>query len=778
MRRAQSHFADPTDRADNTDAEPTTEPFNQYTKHARYLSAWNDDCIRIDVHQYGSNDSKQISINLCQIVLDVSGGVGVHRSICLADFPKLVAPLKISLNHLCFQHHEGFLAARITSFMNNYLRLIIAAFRDGRYALSKIDEEFINTLSVNLAKGGWWNTLGYEHALKKLLKLAKKSKTLVHSLKGTATTKDFKFNLRKLQLALRMPIESAQVPTWFVEELAKLAKWNGKVKARSPNPTTSVKMLRVVFEDINLLSGMEGTDCIPYRPFPSPTGRARALRPDEESGRTANLNIADVAKVMTESMHWLYKRAIGIIKLCRVARRELERKFSSDLSDHRLQLSILAAVAKAYPQLKSKYDLPALSFRNITDKSPDSLQVLVQNLFSSCAILISFNHARRREEVVGHDRPYGLHRGCVRPIKEDLDVFIIEIYIEKTLRAYTDMFCNGLVKRCVRVLELLSDMFRPLNTPSNVLHQTTKDYSDKLFAYRFFSRCGFRQGKSPSIFDFGRQSDHFFEGLEIDRKKFDGKLHPFRRFYGLLYTYRHDDPNLIALQNQYWHFSPDQTRIYVEDVLSEMDPDAIREMLKLVECEEHSTNTVLEELSQEYLTDKVERMLSGEPVAGHFSRIILRVAKWLGKSAEFQDASIQEKAAFLGGCLTKMGFRADPKPHCTCMLGKNRHTVRKAKCHDSVDDRVHPERAGADMCCHCINCISTTNHQHTMQTECMRLERDASDFSLPSDLRSASSDAATELRHVIKFALDTGDRTASAFAAFTSSWNQTIGEYQ
>jgi hypothetical protein len=476
---------------------------------------------------------------------------------------------------------------------------------------------------------------------------------------------------------------------------------------------------------------MDGFDSLRFKPYRRPANIADTHfgRPSAHDGRTDNLSLTTVVKIVDLSLRWLYDYGPSLLIMLKAIRAKLEasaKEFQIDSNMYARFLNSTCDAAFSEFQLIHNFPLSG-SFRPVFGT------LSIRNFTLTYQVAMFFNIvaccARRRNEVVGHGKDYGLYFGCLREIVEGSEQYKMDVYIEKTLFDYAEYWAPNIAVNSIHALEELSQVFRPLYTPE-------KEYcddmevarNDKLFSSRNFTYAGFVDDNLIG-FDLPRNCGLFFEMAKIDGSEIFGKnRNIFRRFYCLVYVNRYDNPVLAALRYQLNHSTVYHTSIYGLDPHGRRPDKKAAKILKRVKDDELNFCTVMSQVRDEHLADKILRLLKGENIGGPFARLLLKLMARLSADATFVASPAEVKAKVVTERVLRRGFEANEKDNGICVAGKARHTARKAHCFDGYT--VHPELAGPRICSGCINLLTSEGYREYMRSERDELMVDARDMSL------------------------------------------------
>lgn len=716
-------------------------------KHSRYLSEWESNVVVINTAHKESDTQTRTTYDLADLVIAVGGGLSAHRSHKrVVDLPEFLGTLKVLINATCAKHHRGDVAAKVTTAVANAIRIYIWAHRQGVPHLRLLTRGAVESLVRDVSQRGWWHVLEYDHALRSLLERAKSDPALVDALQSNSSTKhdrEGRFKAETLARELAMPWAYHFTPTWFSKEFAQLLP--KKLKDVTPRKGHALKNVKDTVLVLNALASMPpGFDGVPFFPYAnvSDAGRKFAVVVnDAKDGRTQNIDLETATAIFQSSVRWIYNYLPGLVELGEVARDELEK--SQTLENRTCAKHVSDRLAAEYPRIRDKYKLP---FPEVTLASgPYPITRLFDFAFTAATCLIASNHGRRRNEVIGFDKPYGLYFGCVAELGASPSLSKIDIYIEKSIKEYATFWCNKLVKDTVTALEQLRQLFRPLCTePLKRPEADQEARKTKLLCQCNFTQKGF---SSPLIeFDWAAKANDFFTFHNIPATYSFANAHPFRRLFALIYCYRFEHPVLVALSEHLVHLGPEQTQIYVTDPKSRRDKKRIQILYAKARQETADTYALLDNVRSEMFTEKILGILNGELTGGGFPRLVLKFIKRMSASATFREMSASERATCTRDRMEAHGYQFQESQYTGCAAGSAKHTRKASNC--AKDGQVHHERACPETCMNCVHGLKTDTYIEFIDMDAEELERASRDTRVRPHLRQRQAAEAVKLREI------------------------------
>ncbi|MHB9840921.1 hypothetical protein Q8F57_039570 [Paraburkholderia terrae] len=481
-------------------------------------------------------------------------------------------------------------------------------------------------------------------------------------------------------------------------------------KPKKLSPRYSVSQLRSWFVTANLLFDARVPFGMTAQPFPKPYALAKSLgRP---AGRTENLTVESAGRIFRTAMIWLYEIApliLALIDEMAGAGEAASGKTMAEISAH-IHDCFIKSESRKKLNRALKYQIKHLDANQDQRVSGTSytLRGTIRNVLASCFILIAFMNARRKCEV--SHKTVGLMTGCMVAVSEPLGIYQVMFYIAKTFRKRIPFYVNQTTVDAVKVLEELQRLygrFDSLRVAGISSQSSARNVS--LFSYRRFS-SGYGQGVRMVRFDF-TDYDRQAGALSIVQEAFgkDGrwsKSHVFRRMYAIVFYYRYENGDIIALMLQFGSIDLDSIRAYISDPLSRHDMESIYSSTA-TEVEERrrarmkqisDIDRELRIVGDEKLAEEIYAVLAGkQPFAGGFATFVRKVYMRLAQTTTF---SSPDAADAVVQAMKRRGHFPQPFPHGQCMLGVVVNQ-RAAHCFSETTQKVERERANVRTCTGC-----------------------------------------------------------------------------
>lgn len=741
-------------------------PWHLIRKHPRVLSDFNSNKLEIDVTHSAGGKKKIWSCDLGELRVARLGHVSPHGAdhYMLQNFPELMMALKAAINSMLFARTD-MIADCAAGLINHSLRLFSWMIHRNIFKFSQFSPEDATDLLEGWRHNGWWTVLNYDDALKAVLKIAKNNANVAHKLSGLSNAEHFSVDSDAVIKMTGLPISSNFIPVDFAQQLSAIVdtkRVNPKRTARSTKMTQAA-YARLMVETNRFSSFPVELGAIPFLPFSDANKTAERVFPSPK-GRTKNISIDNSLKIVGEALRWLTEYKNFILNTASAARSALEQTITrGTLNSSPIQKAIA-----------EEYSKQTLGFANaipgISTMSTATLAKCIETLMTACFCLIAINHGRRRNEIIGHNKPYGLYFGCIQEISNVYDDWRIDIYIQKSSRAYLSFWCNDIVRDAVSCLEEVSQIFRPLFAERKTYPTNRRDgRGDKLFYLRSFTKTGFES--PPKTFEFGSHACSFFELAGVDESYFKEKAHPFRRIFACIFKHRYDIPKSAALTQYYDHDMSSITEVYYTDSPGTSPADGVEALYgRGYGKEMASLRKVMEEVTSEYFVEVMQRLLKGELIGGNFAKLALKLMHRISSSIKFQQLAEDEKAELLSTTLMRRGYSLTEKEHAICCATDKCRTLRRSNCF--VDGEFRPENASPRICGSCVHLLTTEGYRRGLIDSLDELAKQSADFSLPPAVRHQIKKDHAALKAFIEADERVAAANQSAISALTENWNK------
>lgn len=760
----------------NCDVPSKASTFLQGVKKSiGYLSDWDDDVVVIDMKVDRSN-IKTSSYNLNKTFLQCKGEMSIFDGVLpLTSFPNLTIAAKAYLNILdkvfslsTKKHSE------VTQNFNNFCRFLTWMIQArGVYRLDALTRTDFSDFMVEMKeKGGWAQMLNLDETLREIVSdLEHKILDIRDVCSSWDAVGNFKVMIRFDYFIQRIGIPGAvhRLPRWFYDELLRFHTGRFYTTAKEASEISYMTIYSHVKSLNRLYDLPDNVDKPDFRPYVSTQYYAAELSNANVSrvskkntdGCTANLALEDAIKLFRESLTWIYDYSKGILEIIELHRNNYEKwSLQYDRYSHKSVLrasSLDPGLLTESTRLCREHGLPfeAISSYNnsrfFDEHTCPSVEYLIKNLMTACFIIVAINHGRRLNEIVGEkELPYGLYFGCIKASQTVPDLNLIDIYVEKTVKDWSTFYVNRLVLDAVHCLEELSQKFRPLFTERKKYSANIEEArKDKLFQWRYFSQNGF-SGK-PYSYSYNKSSHMFLEIAKVEKIELDHRAQPFRRFFALLYYYRYDIPDLMAVSSQLRHLDPGMTKVYLSDPEMRKSVNKIEALFNFrIEEEAKQVQADMDEVRSEMFTDTVIEILKGERSGGNWPQLVLCVYKNMAENAEFNELDLNEQGKALSQKMLFEGYNRIPLEHGGCNVGSNQITLTEARCTYEGEDFAHLEDASPNRCVNCPHHDCSHLNIQLLRNRSEKLLETEDDYSLPHYVRLASRSERKALDMVIE----------------------------
>ncbi|MCW9059420.1 MAG: hypothetical protein OQL11_11155 [Gammaproteobacteria bacterium] len=735
----------------------TDNLFKHVVKDPRYLNDWGSNVLKIDVAEDNAGQPEVVCYNLHAIWLPSNAPLGPFtKPVNITEFPHWIDLLKLGIND-ALHRHKSSRRDRVSQRITHLSRFMAWCVVNGVYEFGTLTKEDFEEYAVGLARDGLYRMLNVEDRLLSLSLKAKNNPAIAKYLieehqKGVPSIR-----IGRLNELTGLLFSRNIVPGYFHNSMAEIAG-SIPIKGQEVNKYpmgASYQLLKTHLSPLNWLYALpDGTDkptCIPYNKV---NQLAESLSKGKMSIRTKNLSLQDVVKLLNTGLSFVYEYSPIIIRTAEAA-----RNFCNKNPTKQQNVRNQECVKAIYADLAKRIAAPFPSISGITQRGkklkddPEyiqnpSLMELIQTLQTACMVIIGINHGRRKQEILGErSLPYGIYRGCVIEENSGIECRKIDLYVEKTLKDWSTFLCNRLVSDCVNVLEKINDCFY-LSDEERPNYQFGDGVSrrEKLFRFRSITPDSLASDRAWCSYDYFNHSDLFMRLSGVDHQSVDHKTHVFRRIFAMIYYHRYDNPQLISLKHHLRHISVLMTRVYVTD-------PAVREQAESVEMlyqQEHNDfDTEFNGIGKEYLTEKIQDILSEHPTGGGFSKTVFRLYKHLLRRAEFRKMDESDQAKTISNELEDKGYLPSVDMHGVCTLSPS-SKQKKASCYSDKHGVACVESACLKTCMNCPFHFDNTNYLAVLKEEASELSDKANDFSISAAERVAYEDSQKELVALIE----------------------------
>ncbi|MGF6956597.1 hypothetical protein [Paraburkholderia youngii] len=747
-------------------------------KNKRYLSHWEDNTVVIDVRVDGRPQVEPVAFPLAEITLAVFGDLSIYSNepVPLTNFPNLVAALKISINSTIHAKTANF-QNHVTKIINQSARFFSFCIGKGVYNLVDVSRDLTTDYQDHILRLGWWSANNYNLHLRRFLRRLNKSELLQKKIRRETSNNNVQFslNIEQMQSLTGLRIPSNSLPQWFYQAYRKLTN-----EPKSPSSSGGKRVepseqscCRALTTVNCLCFSHAGFDAISFIAFPNAAKTCEEFfKKNRRDTRTKTLTLPISVTIVQQSIRWLYEYGPTLIEILNEIRDKLEDgyEYNNALFTRRQTVSH-KSFRTGIEGFQSRHQLP-LSKLNEPGSDTEKIRLLTTTYLSALFFNIAATTARRRKEVTGEDRIYGLYFGCLRKVQEDSEDYKADFYIEKTLRDYEEFWVPKICVDSIKALEELFQVFRPLGSDRKIKNQNLSEArKDKLFKLNNF-KSYVPHITEEALFSISEHSEHFFHLCDIDRNIIFNRndKNVFRRFYCNLYVNRYDNPVAAALQHHLDHSHMGVTAIYGLDPHGRSPDEKSATLFRQAEADDESFSQIMAEVSQEHHVAKLVDLLDGKAVGGLYSKLILKLTIRLSKDISFALSPIETKATILADRMKSRGFASEEKSHGMCMAGTARHTVKRAHC--SNEEGIHPEIASPNLCKGCINLMNPEGYQLHLANERDALLAEAADMTLPRALREAKKRDAADIESYLEADRRIAESNKQILLKLVDSWSK------
>ncbi|GAB7534288.1 hypothetical protein BGC_04930 [Burkholderia sp. 3C] len=204
-----------------------------------------------------------------------------------------------------------------------------------------------------------------------------------------------------------------------------------------------------------------------------------------------------------------------------------------------------------------------------------------------------------------------------------------------------------------------------------------------------------------------------------------GDSRVFRRMYALIFYYRYENSDIVAVQHQLAHFDLQATRIYLTDPVSRRDVESIFFVMP-TEAEDRrrafmDNDSDLEKemraVGEEKMAEEVYGVLAGQRFAGGFAKYVRRMHLKFCTLTSFKNIDINDAVL---KAVRRRGHFPRPYPHGECMLGSAPQKNR-AHCYSAQDGIAHFEHASPKVCGGCMYHLTKVEYLQSLRADESRI---------------------------------------------------------
>jgi hypothetical protein len=550
--------------------------------------------------------------------------------------------------------------------------------------LSSVPHDFMRTFAEVISQIGWIGILSIEARIDRV----------VSQSTGSILSKS------EFGCALSTNIDGADFGLIFQHYNSRFSEGDCLELIMKPLGYSSMRHLLGALNNLHGLAGGIGLKQYPYLNI---LALCRALT--SIPLRTPNIGPKDAASLFAGSFEIILSLADGLVLLLGNISKSVIKNFKLgrfELGSEIEKIVLESGMDKLIPPNK-------IGKGNNVNVGGNYVCGLILLLMNACFVVLAVCNARRRDEI--QHKKFGVHYGCATVMSEELDLYVAEFYIEKTLLDYSVFFINGISYRAIKVLELIQDQFTKVDRALGREAEIISDREKNLFCYR---RLGEREGigQEPCWFIFSDSRRgyvaQFFDYIFPEGHSLEVSAHMFRRLYGLLFMYRHELPEVQALSYQYQHDCFTATVTYITDPAVEgelnsifnlygVNPATVRKAYT-EHCEDLEESLL--DVAKDRMAELVEYTLSGGNGRGGFTKFLKTVYRKYLNSVEFVNLTSNEQAKVVSDRFLSRGHLPNPFRHSLCVASPSRHST-SARCSSPVTKILRPELASPTVCHGC-----------------------------------------------------------------------------
>jgi integrase len=508
------------------------------------------------------------------------------------------------------------------------------------------------------------------------------------------------------------------------------AFFNTERDEKNDDARWSASTLSETLSSINFLYDIESSLGLAFPPYGNRYKIANKI--GVAASRTNNIDAGSATILLKTAVSWVSIYGPTVVELIEeVAQEVVEcRNLTRKYMGRRLKNFFKNLPKRAAAQNNLPFPIEYLDFGRATEERSNSLRTAVLCLLTACYVIIAAMNGRRKDEI--SHKKFGLRKGDLRVIDEDMDLFQIDFYVEKTYRSRIPFYVNRLTADAVRLLERLDDSYHKID---QALSKSVETGARPLFSYRRFSQMR-GVGNEKKWYSFSTSS----AGNENDatsflRQAFGDTAYPavsshmFRRMYALIFYYQYENADLQALMYQLGHFDLQSTMIYITDPASRSEFAQISNVMDIRSSEiqkarrSHIVGLERELLAvgSEKFSEDVFAILTGERLGGGYQRFVRRVHAKLSSTLKIdldRDTGISTVSV-----LKQRGHFPRPMRHGKCMAGSSL-SVKSAHCVSNNKNELDRGLANASTCANCMFHLTSASYTSNIENDLLDLKKE------------------------------------------------------
>jgi hypothetical protein len=449
------------------------------------------------------------------------------------------------------------------------------------------------------------------------------------------------------------------------------------------------------------------------------------------SSRTKNIDAEAAAILLKNAVSWIYEYGPTIASLMEEVSKEVVdlRALTRKYMGRRLKLFFQDLPSRISAQRNLPFPVRHLDFGRRTEERSQSLRTAILCLITACYVIIASMNGRRKDEI--SHKKFGLRVGDLTVLNEELELYQIDFYIEKTYRKRLPFYVNKITADAVRLLERLESSYKHIDDALGIHVGSSRS----LFSYRRFSQMRGVGGKKKWYSFAASSGANEEDALPFLIHAFGDKplpavsSHMFRRMYALIFYYQYENSDLQALMHQLGHFDLTSTMIYVTDPKSRSELERISSVMDVSSSEiQRARLSHIEELQEqinevgdEKFAEDILSILDGARRAGGYERFVRRVHVKLSHvaSIDLQDTG----SLSIVGVLKQRGHFPKPMRHGQCMAGSTL-SVKSAHCVSKNKKELDRSIASASTCGNCIFHLTSPAYISNIESDLKEMQRE------------------------------------------------------
>lgn len=675
----------------------------------------------------------------------------------LTSFPHLCESIcayaiKLTDQHGAAKHTAS---ALIVKNIYNAIRFMYFISARGKYHLANITRIDLDAF-LESSHSGWNSILNLNEKYNNLIMKVENNNILIENLVNI-TGNDLCISDNAIRNVFGFDIMTIKKPKSIYDFFIKKTGANEDKKNRGYTSEEDLHKSPISIESI--LATVNGlrelpnkVDRLSFMPFHDIAGTAKTVSLKSE-GRTENISLEDTVRILNTSLKWMYDYSPFIFELLdklKVKAIELNKQ------DHLTYTYRTESLGKYFrtlwnvsPLKELLIDLEVGALNVNKRKSSTSFKELLLTMQTSCFIVIAINNARRRNEIIGENKKYGLYYGCVKSHSDNiLQHSSIDIYIEKTVEEYCTFWTNDLTVDAVELLEKLHLAFLPFGDTVE-LSSSSPARSIKLFQIKNINPDAFNNKFTPYVY-----SDHsklFFKLSGVSKQALEGKSHPFRRIFSLIYHYRFKNQKIHSLSLHLRHDDYDMTRVYITDPAMRASAESIERLYKESTKENESMDSIDGQVRHEFSIELVADILNGDAAGGYTKRIrrlhnlLLNRTKNVNGSNKYKSLSREEQTNILVDSIERHDNKPNSRVHGVCWANNK----NKGACQNKSTHKLDKHNATPELCVTCAYHQFSDEYLSNLEDDYITLFDSTKNYDIPKSQRLAAEKAASNLKKLI-----------------------------